>query len=95
MLAWMNLCAYASNFCVFVLQGHTVFDLADKDMLKVLEELKKKQVTVSDHILATFSLLPVNDTCVEILTLLIECLKQISTSVFVPSVLGFRWKPAN
>ena len=39
------------KFCVFVLQGHTVFDLADKDMLKVLEELKKKQVTVSDHIL--------------------------------------------
>ncbi|KAK7497256.1 hypothetical protein BaRGS_00011550, partial [Batillaria attramentaria] len=29
-----------------VLQGHTVFDLADKDLLKVLEELKKKQVTL-------------------------------------------------
>jgi hypothetical protein len=40
------------NVCVlFVFQGHTVFDLADKDMLKVLEELKKKQLSVSIHLL--------------------------------------------
>ena len=46
-------CACAWS-CPFGLQGHTVFDLADKDMLKILEELKKKQVTVSGYCPTTF-----------------------------------------
>ena len=35
---------------LFVLQNNTAFDLADDDILKWLEELKKKQASVSTAI---------------------------------------------
>lgn len=36
-----------SKYFLLFIQGHTAFDLAEKDMLKLLEELKEKQASVS------------------------------------------------
>lgn len=48
---YTKLFIYIKKFSIiFFLQGHTVFDLADKDMLKLLEELKKKQTTVRNYL---------------------------------------------
>lgn len=37
------------NFFFFCTQGHTAFDLAEKDMHKLLEELKETQASVSSN----------------------------------------------